>query len=117
AIAVRVAVIQMPRPGNLRFMSGTTSPAGPTTKRTNSEVGLTSRVNAQVRSVAAGTFIAPRSSSPSSAFARLVGPPPSGLGLCRLFSRFFGGWWSELGFRDPASLQAGLHNHGLGVLA
>src|SRR6187431_808879 len=99
----------MPRPGNLRLTSGTASPAGPTTKRTNSEIGLTSRVNAQVRSVAAATLVAPRSSSPSCAIASIVGLTPSGLRLCRLFG--LSGRRSELGFRDPASLQAGLHDH------
>src|SRR6185295_10715790 len=89
----------------------------PTTKRTNSEIGLTSRVNAQVRAVAAATLVAPRSSSPSCAIASIVGPTPSGLGLCRLFSHFFSGRRSELGFRNPAGLHASLHDHRLGVLA
>ena len=57
AIAARVAVTQMPRPGSLRLTSGTVSPVGPTTKRTSSETGLTSRVSAQVRSVPAATFV------------------------------------------------------------
>src|SRR5262245_10074973 len=106
----------MPRPGNLRLTSGTASPAGPTTKRTRSEIGLTSRVNAQVRSVAAATLIAPRSRSPSCAIASIVGPSPSGFGPRRLFSRLFGGRRSELGFRDPPNLQARLHDNSLGLL-
>src|SRR5689334_768980 len=40
SIAALVAVSQMPRPGSLRFTSGTASPAGPTTKRTSSVTGL-----------------------------------------------------------------------------
>src|SRR6476660_8997040 len=106
----------MPRPGNLRLTSGTASPAGPTTKRTNSEIGLTSRVNAQVRAVAAATLVAPRSRSPSCAIASIGGPTPSGLGLCRLCSHFFSWSLSELGLRNQAGRHAGLHDHRLGFL-
>jgi hypothetical protein len=42
------------------------------TKRTSSETGLISRVNAQVRSVPAETLIAPRSSSVFCAIAGIV---------------------------------------------
>src|SRR6185437_2374700 len=61
--AARVAVIQMPRPGNFRLMSGTMPSSGPATKRIISSTGLSVRLSAQCRSIPEAAFAAPRSSS------------------------------------------------------
>src|SRR5882757_9320019 len=46
------AETQRPRPGSLRFKSGTTSPWGETTNRISSSIGRTSRLTAHIRMVA-----------------------------------------------------------------
>ncbi len=47
---VRADATQQPRPGRLRFRSGTTVPSGPATKRIISSAGRASPVTMQVRS-------------------------------------------------------------------
>src|SRR6185312_574924 len=115
--AVRVPVIQSPRPGSFRLTSGTISPAGPRTNRISSSTGLTSRVRAQVRSLPGATLAAPRSSSCSCTCAstiRFLLPRSSSL-----FRFRFGllGRRIELSLGDPAGLQTRLHDDRLGVLA
>src|SRR5262245_30877954 len=115
--AARDAVIQMPRPGSLRLTSGITWPVGSSTKRIISETGLSSRVSAQVRSVSRATLVVPRSSSLSRATANITATV---LPLCLRLRGFLGDWARrrrELRLRDPAGLEARLHDHGLCLLA
>src|SRR5262245_55571966 len=116
--ATRVAVIQMPRPGNLHLTSGTTSPFGPTTKRIISAAGLTSRVRAHVRSVRAAAPAAPRSSSLSCATASIVSTIPLSPRLRGFFRCRLGGRRRrKLRLCHPARFQPSLHDYGLSVLA
>src|SRR4029078_938538 len=101
----------MPRPGSLRLTSGTTSPAGSSTKRIISEAGFSSRVSAQVRSAPAATLVAPRSSSLCCATATIIATV---LPLCLRLRGFFGSWdrrRRKLRLGNPAGLDARLHDH------
>src|SRR5882672_4024944 len=120
--AGRVAVIQIPRPGRRLFRSGTTEPSGATTNRIMSATGVTSPVAAQSRSLPGAIRRGPRSSpssSPSS--CGCVCMPRCVHSLCfslRLacLSGSFGSWRRrQILFLDPAGLDAGLHDQGLGL--
>src|SRR5579884_1206371 len=110
----RVPVIHTPRPGSLRFTSGTTAPSGPMTKRMSSETGFTCRLSAQVRSVAGATDVGPRSKSSSCATANM---PVSSPLRVRLGSFSFAFRGMEFGLGDPAGLKPRLHDHGFGIFA
>src|SRR5882724_1416499 len=128
--AGRVAVIQIPRPGRRLFRSGTTEPSGATTNRIMSATGVTSPVAAQSRSLPGAIRRGPRSSPSSSPLSCGCVCMPRcvhslcfklhassfGLRLARLSGSFRSRRRRQILFLDPAGLDAGLHDQGLGLL-
>src|SRR5215475_957798 len=112
----REAEIHSPRPGSLCFTSGTTSPRGETTNRISSSIGRCSRLTAHMRTVADLSVRGPLSRS-GSAKASIRGTSPKDLsGLAFGGFSLLGllvGLLGEIGFADPAGLDAGLHDHRL----
>src|SRR4051812_8674400 len=115
ATAWRDAAIHRPRPGSLRFTSGTTWPTGETTNRISSSTGRTTRVTAHIRCLADLLVGGPLSRSTGTVMASM-----------RVTSSlrwlFFGGvnllgGFGQIGLADPPGLDARLHDHGFGVLA
>src|SRR5947199_4586420 len=118
ATLAREAVIQRPRPGSLRLRSGTTSPWGERTKRISSSTGRTSRLTAHIRVFADLSVRGPLSSSGSTMASMRGASPDRSLGGRLVFGGFgLRGLLGELFLGDPARLDAGLHDQGLGVLA